>query len=177
MTDPSAILLVPTPEYTEVFFRTGPCGARPPLVGRFALAGTAKCPHCQKTLRYSPPPTEQTSDLWCCDSCDQSWYERQIYDFSEHRWETYRGWEPVPMQWDRCALVLAWEGKPLEEGLFRAVRALGKDRGRLERIQAYLNCIEMRGIPDLLETCQYHGLDTSGTLISLDVEGKEVSHG
>lgn len=72
------------------------------------------------------------------------------------------------------ALVLAWGGKTVAEGMDRAARcweAVTEESSR--GLEAYdLWWCRLVDAVNLADECRYHGL---GTLVLLDAEGREVS--
>jgi hypothetical protein len=179
MSDPVAILLVPSPEHVEALLGERPYGSRPPRVECRSVAGTARCPHCKSKLRYSPAPTEQTSDLWVCDACKEDWYEEGIFALSEHRWEPFYGHRLQP---NRCALVLAGENQLVFDGLDRVVRHFEKKAQAAGSEREEHNCLFVAALihrARFVDLCNESGgvsasLRQLGSLILVDLEGREV---
>lgn len=71
------------------------------------------------------------------------------------------------------ALVLAWDGQPVDEGIDRAVRVLGFHRSHVYKIvMAHLGLL--KGPENLLRWLRDDSVNL-GTLIRLDEDGKEIS--
>lgn len=132
-----AVLLVPTDGDPLGLLRSGPCGARPPVVAEAGIASS--------------------------DSGD--------VDLDSERWAmTHLGWRDVPWAHTeehpecRRALVLAWGGAPVAEGMDRLGRSMNSKV--LVFTGSMLAC-RVRG-----GTAHRRGL---GVLVLLDADGREVS--
>lgn len=160
MTDtetPGGVLLVPESGDPHGLLADGPCGARPPMVVRRTYPRVV-----HEGNRYADPtfPGEK------CVACGQPW---PCDTPGRVESEGHVRWVPANRHTARGdALVLAWGGKPVPEGIERSVRA-AKSRAWVEYL---VGCALGRLTDDV------DGLsdpDLPGTLVLLDAEGREVN--
>jgi hypothetical protein len=165
MGDGKAILLIPAKgDPLDLLAEEGPCGALPPR---------AWCHRTPARVHEACQDCDDLRDLhqgedgdWCfhCTECHERWPCLEAGKEVEPPSET---WEPGGRFPD--ALVLAWDGKTLGYGcLWLAERAghvvPGLIRGKVDFL--------LSGIGDMPGF-----LGEYGTVVLLDVEGKEVSRG
>lgn len=158
MSEVHAVLLVPAESNSHGLLREGPCGARPPLAFRRTYPRVV-----HEGNGYADP----TIPCEVCKACGQQWpcdTPGKVESEGHVRWRPCNRHSTVA-----DALVLAWGGKPVPEGIERSVRA-AKSRAWVEHL---VGCALGRLMDDV------DGLsdpDLPGTLILLDAEGREVSN-
>lgn len=165
-----AILLVPAVLDPHKLLAAGVCGARPPVAHLDHVAGKPPrpCPVCNSPLRWFSAPTDQTDSKFIC-AADWSHKFRQV-DVLIPEWQDGAGYgAPYPH-----ALVLAWEGQPAPEGVFRAWDRWGPDEDRefaatdLTTYDVLGEALDsLRGCEWLARACERIGL---GEVVVLDGE-------
>ena len=152
-----AVLLVPEKGDPHGLLAHGPCGARPPLAIRWTYPRVV-----HEGNGYADP----TIPCEVCKACGQQWpcdTPGRVESEGHVRWKPCNRHSTVAH-----ALVLAWGGETVPEGIQRSVRA-AKSRAWVEYL---VGCALGRWADDV------DGLsdpDLPGTLVLLDAEGREVS--
>jgi hypothetical protein len=161
MSEIKAILLVPVEGDPLGLLADGVCGSRPPMAVPITYPRVV-----HEGNRFADP----TVPCEVCKACDQPW---PCDTPGKVESEGHVCWKPANRQWGAGyitvfdALVLAWDGKPVREGCYRAADALE---------------IAPSAVPGAIE-CALDGdqmirsISELGTLVLLDAEGKEVSDG
>jgi hypothetical protein len=126
------VLLVPTEGDPHGLLKEGPCGARPP---------TAAFWMCRQGHQ------EHGTWMGIAGGCPHPDHEGRL--------------RPLRIGTGLSALVLAWDGKPVAEGMDRAARVDPHYRG-----EAWASA---RNLGQEMERLKY------GTLVLIDAEGREVS--
>jgi len=153
-TEIAAVLLVPTDDDPHGLLAQGPCGARPPNAERIVHAKG------EVNSREGGTYTGCTGckELWPCSKSGTTQWVK-----GNDLWLN-----------DRDALVLAWEGKPVVEGLTRATMALAEFVSNDEKMILVWHGATMDDVMHMRSACLAEGL---GTLVLLDVDGREVEGG
>lgn len=148
--DIAAVLIIPAPGDPLGLLAEGSCGARPPVVVQVDVA-----------------------DGWVADPDAPLGYVLTVT--GEQRWEEWDG-EPWQQLGGPRALVLAWDGEPVPEGLFVLWRALwgvmsknGQAPPPLTAEPGMHHVLEFGRLADALRCV--------GTRVLLDSEGREVNRG
>jgi hypothetical protein len=143
MADLFAVLLVPSPEHLELTL-DGPYGARPPTARAFTCPVHGRGPWYVHNYALSTRCCSSVkADSTCTKDCPPT-----------------------------VGLVLAWDGKPIEMGMFYAVRALEKAIGRRHEIFVSWHCVDMDNVRNLRHDCLGHEL---GKFLSLNADGREMN--
>ncbi|NDC89397.1 MAG: hypothetical protein EB075_11455 [Bacteroidetes bacterium] len=159
MSEVHAVLLVPEQGDPHGLLADGPCGARPPMA-----------------IRRTYPRVVHESNEWGdptyngekCEACGQSWpceTPGKVESEGHVRWQPGNRHTTVP-----DALVLAWGGKAVPEGMDRLGRSPGKcETGWVREVVA----VHLGQRPD--DSDALTDPDLPGTLVLLDAEGREAA--
>ena len=143
--DIRGILLVPAEGDPYGLLQEGPCGARPPMAGK----------HDGHWYEY-----ESDGALGLVvEEPDGHWVGTYAVAGSRSRGSS--GGEP-----DARALVLAWNGKPVAEGLDRTYRCAGHHGAGSDGHNPFMDLLAQRG--------EWLASSMGCTVIRIDAEGREV---
>jgi len=157
-----AVLLVPEKGDPHELLAYGPCGARPPVAVRRTYPRVVHESNEWGDPTYNGEKCEACGQPWPCDTPGKVESEGHV------RWQPGNRHTTVP-----DALVLAWGGKPVPEGVER----LGRKRwprgrcgtGWVREVVA----VHLGHWPD--RSSALTDPDLPGTLVLLDAEGREVT--
>ena len=158
-----AVLLVPEKGDPHELLREGPCGARPPMAVRRTYP---------RVVHESNEWGDPTYNGEKCEACGQPWpceTPGKVESEGHVRWQPGNRHTTVA-----DALVLAWGGKPVPEGMDRAARRWEAATESSDRsLQEYdLWWCRMVHAIDLGHECQRSSV---GTVVLIDADGKEVT--
>ena len=156
------ILLEPEEGDPHGLLKEGSCGSRPPMARKFGL------PRLMHTSNEFADPTYNGEK---CVACGQPWpcdTPGEVEQVADEKWVPWPHAVSSP-----CALVLAWDGEPVAEGIF-SVWYQQDDTGT-EVLGSWL--YDGRTMAELARSIAMRRRDgrALGTLVLLDAEGREVS--
>lgn len=155
MSEIKAVLLIPEEGDPHKLLKKGPCGARPPMAVRRTYP---------RIVHESNEWGDSTYNGELCRACGQPWpceTPGKVESEGHVRWKPGNRHTTVP-----DALVLAWDGEPVAEGLDRLSRAIRGHGWLMQREDFALAILPHRALSVARDT---------GTLVLLDAEGREVS--
>jgi len=158
-----AVLLVPEKGDPHELLTYGPCGSRPPMAVRRTYP---------RVVHESNKWGDPTYNGEKCVACDQPWpcdTPSKVESKGHVRWQPGNRHTTVA-----DALVLAWGGKSVPEGMDRAARRWEAATESNDRsLQEYdLWWTQKVHAIDLGSECQRFGI---GTVVLLDATGKEIA--
>ena len=153
-----AVLLVPEKGDPHELLAWGPCGARPPMAVRRTYPRVVHESNEWGDPTYNGEKCEACGQPWPCDTPGKVESEGHV------RWQPGNRHTTVP-----DALVLAWGGKPVAEGLDRAYRCAGHHGAGTDGHNPFMGVLAQRG--------EWLASSMDCTLVLLDAEGREVRDG